>query len=413
MIKNYLKIAWKILLRRKFFTGISLFGISFTLTVLMIVTAIFDHNFGPKVPELKIKNMLFANDLGLSGKNSGSNSPPSYHFLNRYVKTLKTPKMVTLHSRNTIQSVYRNDKRIDITVKYTDETFWDVYDFTFLEGKAYGKQELERIEPVVVISEKIKRQFFTEENVIGKYIELEKAKYRVIGVVEDVSKMQNYAFSEVWLPHTIVPHKVNYLGVFGDYRATVLAHSKQDLPKVKAEYRQVLGRVPIPDPKRFDTIYCPLETKEEKMLRDILGTKTSERREYLFHLLIVGATLLFMTLPAINLVNINMSRITERSSEIGVRKAFGATKFTLIGQFIVENVILTLIGGIIGMMLSIIILHLLTQSGVIPYAKLTINMRSLAYYLALCLFFGCFSGVYPAYRMSKLHPVEALTGGRA
>ena len=107
-----------------------------------------------------------------------------------------------------------------------------------------------------------------------------------------------------------------------------------------------------------------------------------------------------------------MSRIAERSSEIGIRKAFGATKIILTGQFIVENIILTLIGGVIGVLLSMVILHILTQSGVIPYAKFTVSFRVFVYYFGLSLFFGCFSGVYPAYRMSKLHPVEALTGGR-
>jgi putative ABC transport system permease protein len=412
MLKNYLKIAWKILLRRKFFTGISLFGISFTLMVLMIVTAILDHNFGPKVPEVKIKRMLFAKMMELSGEGQSSTSTPSYQFLKRYVKTLKTPEMVTLFSGPSTKSTYRNDKRIDVIVRYTDEVFWDVYAFRFLEGRAYRIQELERTEPVAVISEKIRKEFFIEQDVVGQYLELENARYRVVGVVEDVSRMFNSAFANLWIPHTTMPHKVNDLGVFGSYRATILAHSRKDFPKIKEEYDQVLGQVQVPDPKRFDTIFCPLETKEEEMIRYALGMKSREKREHLFSLLIIGATLLFMTLPAINLVNINMSRIAERSSEIGIRKAFGATKFALTGQFIIENIILTLIGGVIGILLSMVILHILTQSGVIPYAKFTVSFRVFVYYLGLSLFFGCFSGVYPAYRMSKLHPVEALTGGR-
>ena len=73
---------------------------------------------------------------------------------------------------------------------------------------------------------------------------------------------------------------------------------------------------------------------------------------------------LFMALPTLNLVNINLSRILERSSEIGVRKAFGASSRTLVGQFVMENVILTLVGGALALVLSWITLT--ARSGIAP-----------------------------------------------
>jgi putative ABC transport system permease protein len=120
--------------------------------------------------------------------------------------------------------------------------------------------------------------------------------------------------------------------------------------------------------------------------------------------------ILFMLLPTINLVNINISRIRERASEIGVRKAFGATSRTLVGQFVTENVILTLLGGFIGFVLSPLLLQLLTGSGLIKYANFQMNYRIFVSGLILAFFFGLFSGVYPAWKMSRLHPVEALRG---
>jgi putative ABC transport system permease protein len=117
-----------------------------------------------------------------------------------------------------------------------------------------------------------------------------------------------------------------------------------------------------------------------------------------------------MLLPTINLVNLNVSRIMERASEIGVRKAFGASSRTLVGQFVVENVLLTLIGGAIGLGLSVFVLQALGASGVVQYARFGLNLRIFAWALATALFFGVFSGVYPAWRMSRLHPVDALRG---
>jgi putative ABC transport system permease protein len=127
-------------------------------------------------------------------------------------------------------------------------------------------------------------------------------------------------------------------------------------------------------------------------------------------LLLIGLGLLFMLLPTVNLININVSRIMERASEIGVRKAFGASARTLVGQFIVENVILTLVGGAIGFVLSFFILRALTASGWIQYAQFHINFRVFLYGLAMAGLFGLLSGVYPAWRMSRMNPVQALKG---
>jgi putative ABC transport system permease protein len=125
--------------------------------------------------------------------------------------------------------------------------------------------------------------------------------------------------------------------------------------------------------------------------------------------LIIGIVLfLFMLLPTINLVNINSSRIMERSSEIAVRKAFGASSGTLAIQFIVENLILTFLGGIIGVTLSAIVLWVFNNSQLIPNAALQINFLVLAATLGACLVFGLLSGVYPAWRMSRLQVVTAL-----
>jgi putative ABC transport system permease protein len=126
--------------------------------------------------------------------------------------------------------------------------------------------------------------------------------------------------------------------------------------------------------------------------------------------LLTVLALLFMLLPTVNLVNLNVSRIMERASEIGVRKAFGASSRVLVGQFLVENVVLTLVGGALGLAGSVWLLWLVNRSGLILYADLQLNHRIFLTGLGLAVFFGIMSGVYPAWRMSRLHPVQALKG---
>ncbi|HEY0109319.1 MAG TPA: FtsX-like permease family protein [Fibrella sp.] len=118
--------------------------------------------------------------------------------------------------------------------------------------------------------------------------------------------------------------------------------------------------------------------------------------------------LMLMGLPAINLVNINVSRILERASEIGIRKAFGAPVRTLLWQFIVENIFITFIGGAIALVLTLLIINLINNSGWIAHADLTINMSVFLVSVLVCLIFGLLSGVIPALRMSKLNIAEAM-----
>ena len=118
--------------------------------------------------------------------------------------------------------------------------------------------------------------------------------------------------------------------------------------------------------------------------------------------------LLFLLLPTLNLVNINISRIMDRYSEIGVRKAFGASSRTLVYQFIVENLILTFIGWAIGIGLSFIVIQIINSMDFMYNNRLAVNFHVLFIGLLASFVFGLLSGVYPAWRMSRMNVVMAL-----
>ncbi len=415
MLKNYLKITWKVLLRNKFFTFISLFGISVTLMILMIVTALIDHITGPKVPELNIARMLFISEVRLSGDIDGQKysrtSGPSFDFLDRRIKPLKTPEAITVFSRSFRKQVSYEQRMFKYSVKYTDDQFWNVYDFNFLWGRGFNKKELDNSDRVAVVSRKLTANNLRAGETTKQYITLDAIRYRIIGIVEDVSRIENTAFAHIWIPLTLDPYKTNRLGFLGDYQASILARSSNDFPAIRSELKQILNNFQSPDPKRFDAITCFLETKEEAGARMFLGIEPGEQSGGLIYLVLGGLMIMFMILPVINLISINTCRIAERSSEIGIRKAFGASRLTLTGQFLIENIILTLVGGGIGFMSAYVVLDILTDSGVIPYATFHINVSVLICGMLLTLLFGFLSGVLPAIKMSRLEPVRALKGG--
>jgi putative ABC transport system permease protein len=138
--------------------------------------------------------------------------------------------------------------------------------------------------------------------------------------------------------------------------------------------------------------------------------RSPESQTWPLVLLLAALGVLLAFLPAVNLINLNISRILERASEIGVRKAFGASSRRLVVQFVVENVLLTLVAAILAFVVAALVLRGLNTSGLIAHAALTINLRVFAAGVALAVAFGVASGVYPAWRMSRLHPVNALKG---
>jgi putative ABC transport system permease protein len=407
MLKNYFKIAIAVLKRRKFFTFISLFGISFTLTILIVLTAFIDHLVKPAYPDFNRDRELFVNRMRFESSKAGwmNQSNPSFYFFTNYVAKLKTPFKMALYTGAQPTNAYQNNKKIAVDLKYTNVTFWEVFRYEFVEGKAYNTRQVTNADKVAVITTDARTKYFGEGiPALGKYIEANNTQYRVIGVVKPAPSLSLYCSSDVYLPYTLSKINLKDRSLMGGFSATLLAEKEEDLPLIKNEFELMVKKLPPPD-KEMDIVSSHAESYVDSYTQRFLDKNNSKSR----YVLMLGASIfLFMLLPTINLVNINVSRIMERSSEIGVRKAFGASSNTLAYQFIVENLILTLFGGVLGLIFSIITITVLNSSGLVPNLDLQLNLTVLAYSLCACLVFGLFSGVYPAWRMSKLDVVTAL-----
>ncbi len=411
MLKNYIKIAWKVLQRRKFFTFISLFGISLTLAVLMVLTAFVDHLVSPNYPETNRGRSLYITYASMTTANgNGSwNGGSGFHFLDKYVSTLKTPQKIAMASLEprVVDAFYGNN-RLKLNLKTTDADFWEVMEFDFKEGKAFNQQQLEAGEKVAVINEKTRKGYFgNRTDVIGETIEISLEKYRIIGVVRGVPITRIFAYADIYVPYTTSTTLMRDKNLIGSFGGILLAKDVGEFREIQAEFDAMIPKVVLPDEwKNFETAAEPYL---QNFLR-IFGN-TRDFAVSPFYLFLGLFAFLFMALPAINLININVSRIMERSSEIGVRKAFGADSATLVYQFIVENLIITLLGGLIGILLAVIAIYYLNNSGLIADLDLALNLKVLFVSLIVCIFFGLMSGVLPAFRMSKMNVVAALKVG--
>jgi putative ABC transport system permease protein len=422
MLGSYLKLSLKVLQRRKFFTAVSLFGISFTLVVLTVVVAMLDYMIAPLPPETRVDRTLVLYQVQVFGADGRrGRGEMGYYLVDRYLRDLPGVERVSLVSSKREVSAYAQGTPVICTVRRTDGEYWKILDFAFVEGGPFTAEDVRNESLVAVITEATRRRFFGDEPAVGKTIEADGQRFRVVGVVPNVSRLRPIGFGDIWVPHTTEKaddyrtslRASGYWGVF-------LARRRGDFPMIREEMRSRLRAVSVAAETegRFDRIAAYPETPTETVARvfgmidnPAAGGGEGPPNLHRFFGILAGLAFLFMLIPTVNLVNLNVSRILERASEIGVRKAFGATRRTLVGQFVVENVVLTIVGGVLGLVLAAGVLALITTSGIVPYARFRLNVRVFLWGLGIACVFGLISGVYPAWRMSRLNPVDALKGG--
>jgi putative ABC transport system permease protein len=411
MLTNYLKLAFKVLMRRKFFTFVSLFGTSVTLLVLMIAAAMLDHSFAPLAPEVRMDRTLLISYMAMRGPENEWSGDPGYGFLDRYCRDIPHVERMSIFTGAHGIATFVGGEKVELQLRRTDAEYWNILDYAFVAGQAYGAAEVTDGTRAAVVSESAARALFGRQPAVGRSFEAEGQRFTVIGVVRNVSRVRDCAWADVWAPLTTLPNDAWKTALMGDCNAMLLADARRNFPAIRAEFAARLPHVVMTEPDRYQKMAGSPRTRLEDVAAEAAGTTHDVPRTGLFIGVLVLLALLFMLLPAINLVNMNISRIFERVSEIGVRKAFGASTGHLVGQFIVENIVLALLGGAIGFVLSVGALHLINQSGWIPNADFRVNPRIFLYGLGLSLFFGVLSGAYPAWRMARLDPIEALRGG--
>lgn len=417
MLANYLKIAVKVLRRRAFFTFASLFGIGFTLTTLLIVSALVDDLLAPRSPEVNLGRTLELAMLAIDGGKEGDEyslwTSPGYGLLDRHARDLPgVEEMSIVSNGEDLGATFVGDRKVESRLRHADPAFWRVMGFRFLEGGPFAEEHETGREPVAVISEATRRRVFGGQQALGQSLVLDGRSFRVVGVVPNVARSRLGAAADVWLPHWARESDEYRQQMTGDCIGILLAKDRAAWPGIKAEFRSRLQHVEFARFEDLRSVRLEPEPRLDHYLREMGGVTAGgsiARSRAVLSLL--GILALFLLLPTVSLVNINLSRILERAPEIGVRKAFGASSGRLVGQFIFENVFLCLVGAALAALAATVILRLVAASGQLPAADLRVNGVVLLCAVGWAVLLGLLTGALPAWRMSRLHPVQALRGG--
>ena len=349
MKNQFLRQAWTMMKQHRLFTGMYLIGTAVSIALAMTLFIIFYIKLGPVYPEYNRHRMVVIENASQKIKNQRGgylirNSNISRSFAKLIKDEAKSIERMALQSRVKCTVVNTaNNKKTTEYLNIVNGDFWQVFDYKFVEGHPFSEQQSESAEMVVVISTTLAQQLFAETKVVGKTLNLDGANYKITAVVEPASGCTPITEGNLWHPISWRSDDNEFVGF---YKAYIIG---EETEKIKAEIDDVFNRYVQAQPK--ENIYTmevedywqnALDCDGETTLLDAIG-------KYLYILLA------FLFIPALNLSGMISSRMESRLDEIGVRKAYGATNGQIISQVLWENLLLTLMGTIIGLLLAYVV----------------------------------------------------------
>jgi len=410
MLKNYLLMAWNVAQRRKLFTVINLACIVITLVVLLVVTALLQEAFYPTGVEHRSNRFLQVHmvEATSSKNNAASRSPLGYKAIDQYLKRLPGLEAVAAVSTTESASVFKDGGIFEVQMRHVDAEYWRILDFRVEAGRVPGADDVDQGRMVAVLARPLATRLFGSADPLGRKVEAGGQAFTVIGVVEPAMHLNAYA--DMWVPITTYPSTQYRHQMTGNFFALLMARSPDDLPAIRQNVAQISKGIRFTEPHEFDIVHLWADSKLDLVARTLTGSRDIDSGSGKVVAIIAAVMVVFMLLPALNLVNLNMGRIMERSTEIGVRKAFGASNGQLAMQLVLENVVLCMAGGVIALLCAQGVLLWLQAYGPIPALKVSLNLPVFGWGLLLTVVFGVLSGVVPAWKMARLDPVHALKG---
>ena len=303
--------------------------------------------------------------------------------------------------RGQAKIVFENN---DTTVTYdgTSEEFFDIRNFGISRGRSFSNSDVDSFNRVAVLGSELSKTLFGERDPVGKTVRLKDATFRVIGVLEEkgIGPFGVDQDNLVLVPITVAQKQL--LGI--DHYNVITAQAASDYTVEFAQGRVVSllrHNHRITDPSKDD---FTIRTQEDAL--SLLGNITSILTVFLTSIAFIA-----LVVGGIGIMNIMLVSVVERTREIGLRKAVGATNRDILQQFLIEAVMLTLVGGlagiIFGSLLTVGLYFILVQ--VLPTGwAFALPPSAIGLAAGVAVLTGLVFGLYPARRASRLEPVEAL-----
>ena len=422
MLINYFKIFLKVASQNKLFTFLSLFGISLTIMFVMIFSMTISKIASGSGPEKDLQKIVFCDRVKtkrtINGKSSNGYSISSCGrtLSETYLKKTKSADIVSMYTGAMPWEFILHGKYQKKLQNQTDAEYWEIFDYNFLQGRPYTKEEVTSGANMAVITQSLKLLIFgSDENVLGKTVHYTSLDLTVTGVVDDPPKTAQNALGDLYFPYTLLKNNEALDEYMGGFTTAFKASNSNQFSAIHDETQAIIARLDAADTTHSIFLSGPY-SQLEKMMRGYGDPEEYSKGSSLFKFLLYA--LAFILLPAVNLMALNFARIHERGEEIAIRKSFGAASSVLRSQFLFENILMTLAGGFIGIILAYLVVGLLGSSLTLSInyfnnVPLTFSFNYVVFAATLlaCLIFGLLSGYLPAVRLSRMKPAVYLKGG--
>jgi putative ABC transport system permease protein len=399
---------------------VTVLGTALSIFLILIVVMMENVSIENIAPESNRDRMLYGkyiHFIGINGGNDNSSSDFSYGVGRKLYADLDGVEATSFFCSDlhNLDVKGTTDDIFSAKVRLSDAAFWNIYDHTLIAGRFFTKEEADAETHVAVLSESTARRLFNSTDVIGQKFSCDYKSFTVIGIVKDSSLLATMACGDIFIPFPFSDSEYNNEeNEWGDVTVALLVRKgvkfdyiRDQVKKRYAEYDTELA------PGNRKTIYHEAPYDQATIAAGLKGSNNTpdHKTDDILRWTLYAILLL---VPAINLSSMLHSRMTRRVSEIGVRRAYGCTRARIVTDIIVENMLVTIIGGVIGMIAAII--FALFYDGIFevdggsttPALGMILNLNTIIATFIACLMLNLVSAAIPAWHASRLNPVDAI-----
>ena len=319
---------------------------------------------------------------------------------------------VVVPSRYISENIWNLDRSVDGHVMGVLPVYPEMRNRHILQGRFFNDLEMKDFLPVCVINQTVASRLFQLSTPVGKSVRVKGFYYKVIGIIEDEGAAVGTdatggghsadAQAQIMIPFTTLMDQ--YGEVFFRFRTG-------GFEAEKVQFHEAVIRVDDVNmvESRADAIRHLMTSNHKKedwrIVVPVELLKQAERTKQIFSIVLGSIAAISLLVGGIGIMNIMLASVTERTREIGIRRALGARQNDIVVQFLIETVLLAGVGGILGVALGLSIPLAVTK-----FAGVTtvIKMWSPILAFSISVFTGIAFGIYPARRAAKMNPVEAL-----
>ncbi len=347
--------AFTILRQNPLLSTISILGTAFAITMIMAIVIVWQTKYADLEPEVNRSRCLYLSAMHVGSKtDEGMNSfnSPSPAFMKECIQPLPEVEACTAFTPASaaLVSLTTGGNRLKVDAMETDPGFWKVFSMQFLAGQGFTEENRAGGVKAVVLCASVARNLFGTTDAVGQQLLLNREQARVVGIVKDVSVTAKDAYAQLWsmypADNLMAGNEWSYMG--GSHIA-VLARTPDDFPIISQGIAKRveavnagLGDMQIDIMEQPDNIVAHVNHVWSNMGPDVT----------MLYLQYALALIVILLVPSFNLCGLSNSRMQQRASELGVRKAFGGTRSVLVRQILNENLVLTLLGGVVGLLFS-------------------------------------------------------------